>query len=155
MTLGAVSIDKAVKELIDYKKTLRNKAERLVRLLTEQGVSLAQMNASFMSIYDTGALVKGIESRYEGAVGFVSSTAAHSCFCEFGTGIIGAQNPHPDVAILGWRYDVNNHGDLGWWYIGRDGKAHWTKGMPSRPYMYETAKMMEKFVAPLAKEAFK
>ena len=155
MTLGAVSINKAVKELVDYKKAMCSKAERLVRLLTEQGVSLAQMNAAFMSIYDTGALVSGIESRYEGAVGFVSSTAAHSCFCEFGTGVMGQRNPHPDVALLGWRYDVNSHGDLGWWYIGQDGKAHWTKGMPSRPYMYETAKMLEKFVVPLAKEAFK
>lgn len=155
MSLGASSIDKAIKELNTCKKELQAKAERLVHLLTEQGVSLAQMNADFMSIYDTGALVRGIVSRYEGKVGFVSSTAAHSCFCEFGTGVMGQRNPHPDVALLGWRYDVNGHGDLGWWYTGADGQSHWTKGMPSRPYMYETAKMLEKFVVPLAREAFK
>lgn len=143
MTLGAASIDKAIKELNAYKKELQAKAERLVHPLTEQGVSLAQMNADFMSIYDTGALVNGIVSRYDGKVGFVSSTAGHSAFAEFGTGIAGQRSPHPDVALLGWRY------------TGADGKSHWTKGMPSRPYMYETAKMLEKFVVPLAKEAFR
>lgn len=155
MRLNTASINTAIKELTAYKKKIEAKAERLVYLLTEQGVSLAQMNAAFMSIYDTGELVNGITSRYAGKVGFVSSTAAHSCFCEFGTGIMGQRNPHPDVALLGWRYDVNGHGDLGWWYTGADGKPHWTKGMPSRPYMYETAKMLEKFVVSLAREAFR
>lgn len=108
-----------------------------------------------MDIYDTGELMRGIESQYKGKIGFVVSTATHSIFCEFGTGIVGAQNPHPEVAIAGWRYDVNEHGQLGWWYIGRDGKSHWTKGMPSRPYMYETAKMLRSMVVPLAKEVMR
>lgn len=112
-------------------------------------------HTQIMFIYDTGELMRGIESQYKGKIGFVVSTAAHSIFCEFGTGIVGAQNPHPEVAIAGWRYDVNEHGQLGWWYIGRDGKSHWTKGMPSRPYMYETAKMLRSMVVPLAKEVMR
>lgn len=155
LKLNDASIAQAIKEVKAYQKKVEAAAGKLTKSLTEQGVSLAQLNASYMNIYDTGELMRGIESQYKGKVGFVVSTATHSIFCEFGTGTVGAENPHPEVAIAGWRYDVNNHGELGWWYIGRDGQAHWTKGMPSRPFMYDTAQMLRQMVVPLAKEAIK
>jgi hypothetical protein len=155
LKLNEDSIAQALKGVKAYQKKVESIADKLTHALTEQGVSLAQLNASYMNIYDTGELMRGIESQYKGKVGFVVSTATHSIFCEFGTGIVGAENPHPEVAIAGWRYDVNNHGELGWWYPGRDGKYHWTKGMPSRPFMYDTAQMLRQMVVPLAKEAIK
>lgn len=153
--LNEASIDDAIREIRAYRDKVQKAADEIVYKLTEQGVSLAQLNASYMDIYDSGELVKGIESQYSGGKGFVVSTATHSIFCEFGTGVVGANNPHPEIAIAGWSYDVNQHGELGWWYIGRDGQAHWTKGMPSRPYMYETARMLRNMVVPIAKEVFK
>lgn len=73
----------------------------------------------------------------------------YATFVEYGTGIVGKGNPHPKAA--GWVYDVNAHGVKGWWYpttnddpnpytrVGSDGILRaWTKGMPSRPFMYET-----------------
>lgn len=153
--LNEASVDAAIRAVRDYQKKVQNAADEIARRLTEQGVSLAQLNASYMNIYDSGELVKGIESQYSGGSGFVVSTATHSIFCEFGTGVVGANSPHPDIALAGWSYDVNQHGELGWWYIGRDGQAHWTKGMPSRPYMYETARMLRNMVVPIAKEVFK
>lgn len=155
LKLNDASIAQAIKEVKAYQKKVERLADNLTHALTEQGVSLAQLNASYMNIYDTGELMRGIESQYKGKVGFVVSTATHSIFCEFGTGIVGAENPHPEVAIAGWRYDVNNHGELGWWYIGKDGQAHWTKGMPSRPFMYDTVQMLRQMVVPMAKEAIK
>lgn len=155
LKLNEASITQAIKDVRAYQKKVEKAADELTHRLTEQGVSLAQLNASYMNIYDTGELMRGIDSQYKGKVGFVISTATHSIFCEFGTGIVGAENPHPEVAIAGWRYDVNNHGELGWWYIGRDGQSHWTKGMPSRPFMYDTAQMLRQMVVPMAKEAFK
>lgn len=153
--LNAASVDAALKAVKEYQRKVQDSADEIARKLTEQGVSLAQLNASYMNIYDYGELVNGIESQYSGGKGFVVSTATHSIFCEFGTGVVGANSPHPNIAIAGWSYDVNQHGELGWWYIGRDGQAHWTKGMPSRPYMYETAKMLRNMVVPIAKEVFK
>lgn len=35
------------------------------------------------------------------------------------------------------------------------GAKHWTKGMPSRPYMFDTAQMMRKQVPQMAKELLK
>lgn len=154
ITFRLGEIDRAIKEVKEYRNSLVAKADRLTRLLTEQGVSLAQLNASYMNIYDKGDLMNGIISRYDGKIGLVVSTAKHSVFCEFGTGVVGSGSPHPNVAILGWKYDINNHGELGWWYPADDGTYHWTAGMPSRPYMYETAKMLRQFIVPLAKEAF-
>ena len=129
LKLSTDSINQALKEVKAYQKKVEKAADDLVRRLT------AQLNASYMDIYDTGELMRGIESQYKGKIGFVVSTATHSIFCEFGTGIVGAQNPHPEVAIAGWRYDVNEHGQLGWWYIGRDGKSHWTCTRPLRCYV--------------------
>lgn len=155
LKLNEASISQAIKEIRAYQKKVERLADNLTHRLTEQGVSLAQLNASYMNIYDSGELMRGIESQYKGKIGFVVSTATHSIFCEFGTGTVGAENPHPEVAIAGWRYDVNNHGELGWWYIGKDGQAHWTKGMPSRPFMYDTAQILRQMVVPMAKEAIK
>ena len=75
-----------MKEVKAYQKKVEKAADDLVRRLTEQGVSLAQLNASYMDIYDTGELMRGIESQYKGKIGFVVSTAAHSIFCATGKG---------------------------------------------------------------------
>lgn len=123
--------------------------------LVEQGVELAKQNADYMSIYDTGELVDGIIPEFRDGKGYVVSSAPHSAFCEFGTGIRGAESPHPEPGLAGWKYDVNNHGEEGWWYMGDDGEWHWTAGMPSRPYMYNTAQALKDLIVPSAKEVFK
>ena len=66
LKLNDQSINQALKELTAYKKKVDAAGENLTHSLTEQGVSLAQLNASYMSIYDTGELVNGIESQYRG-----------------------------------------------------------------------------------------
>ncbi len=45
-------------------------------------------------------------------MGFVACECGYAVYVEFGTGVKGKGSPHPDVAILGWKYDVNNHGEL-------------------------------------------
>lgn len=154
--LSTQSVKKAIRELKQYKKDIEIKACQLVKLLTSQGIRLAQLNASYMGVYDSGELVKGIIGQANSKVGVIKSTAPHAVFCEFGTGVVGTKSPHPAISLLGWRYDVNNHGELGWWYFDKKAnKARWTKGMPSRPYMYETSELLKQFVIPLGKDAFK
>ena len=154
LKLNTESLNRALKELKAYQKKVDAAGQNLTHSLTEQGVSLAQLNASYMSIYDTGELVRGIDSQYQGEKGYVVSAAPHSAFCEFGTGIVGATSPHPNPSLAGWKYDVNQHGEEGWWYW-KDGEWHWTAGMPSRPYMYDTAQMLRQMVVPTAKEVLK
>lgn len=154
LKLNTESLNRALKELKAYQKKVDAAGQNLTHSLTEQGVALAQLNASYMSIYDTGELVRGIDSQYQGDKGYVVSSAPHSAFAEFGTGIVGATSPHPNPTLAGWKYDVNQHGEEGWWYW-KDGEWHWTAGMPSRPYMYDTAQMLRQMVVQTAKEVLK
>lgn len=154
LKLNTESLNRALKELKTYQKKVDAAGQNLTHSLTEQGVALAQLNASYMNIYDTGELVRGIDSQYQGGKGYVVSSAPHSAFCEFGTGIVGATSPHPNPTLAGWKYDVNQHGEEGWWYW-KDGEWHWTAGMPSRPFMYDTARMLRGIVIKSAKEVLK
>ncbi|MGN1108684.1 MAG: hypothetical protein ACI4RK_04810 [Oscillospiraceae bacterium] len=65
------------------------------------------------------------------------------------------------------KYDINQHGELGWWYptdsadpnpykyTAKNGTTYaWTRGMPSRPFMYETAQMLRASVVPVARSVF-
>lgn len=161
LKLNLDSVEEVLQGITGYEKKVKTAGYELTRQLTEQGVSLAQQNASYMDIYDSGELVNGIEAEYVGfgrttktAAGKVHSTARHSAFCEFGTGVVGAGSPHPDP-MPGWIYDVNEHGEEGWWYYDKNGNKRWTKGMPSRPYMYDTARMLRNMIVPTAKEVLK
>lgn len=75
----------------------------------------------------------------------------YAMFVEFGTGVVGEDNPHPNPSMSNWIYDINEHGESGWWYQSRENDPNptkyitksgqwlaWTKGMPSRPFMYLT-----------------
>lgn len=158
--LSESGIDSVLKSIKEYQSKLKSAAPEIVKRLTEQGVSIAKQNASYMDIYDSGELVNGIQAEYAGAfgvntaVGKVHSTAPHSAFCEFGTGVVGQGSPHPNPRP-GWVYDENQHGEEGWWYYNDQGEKRWTKGMPSRPYMYDTARMLRNMVVPTAKEVLK
>ena len=155
LKLNTESLNRALKELKAYQKKVEQAPQKLIEHLTEQGVEIAKMNVQDMNAYDSGELYNSIHAESSGNVGYVIADAAHAAFVCFGTGIEGANNPHPNIAIAGWKYDVNEHGELGWWYIGRDGRAHWTKGMPSRPYMYNTAQQLRQMVIPAAREVLK
>lgn len=76
-------------------------------------------------------------------------------YVEFGTGVVGSRTPHSLMSSMS--YDANGHGDAGWWYPTdeSDPNPHkwtdpggtlraWTRGMPSRPFMYETMLWLQK-----------
>ena len=90
-----------------------------------------------------------------GASYYIYTACPWAKFVEFGTGIVGSENSHPDTSIVGWKYDTNNHGEKGWHYF-KDGAWHWTQGMPSRPFMYNTASELRSMntIADIAREVF-
>lgn len=156
--LSQKSIDKAVQRLTEYTGEINDKCNHLAKILAQKGVQTARMKiAQFDAIY-TGELLESIN--YEkgaviqnGSEWIVYTDCPYAKFVEFGTGIVGKKNPHPDTSIIGWKYDVNEHGEAGWFYY-RDGEWHWTKGMPSRPFMYETAIELMQVITKTAKEVF-
>lgn len=44
---------------------------------------------------------------------------------------------------IGWKYDVNEHGEKGWVYLKEDGTFGWTKGIPAQKKFYQACKRVE------------
>lgn len=156
--LSKESIQKATERLTRYADDLSDKCTMLTKKLADKGIQTARMKiANYDAVY-TGQLLESIN--YErgatiqhGDEWIVYTDCIWGKFVEFGTGMVGKNNPHPDTSIVGWKYDVNEHGEYGWHYF-RDGAWHWTKGMPSRPFMYETAAELRQEIVKTAKEVF-
>lgn len=155
--LNSNSISDAIKQLENYSKKVSNLETELTKELTLEGVELAKSFAAYMDAYDTGELVRSIHDEFSDNVGYVRTSAPHAAYVEFGTGIKGAASTHPDLNKVapGWTYDKNQHGVYGWAYIGDDGKLHFTQGMPSRPFMYYTAKQLRRLVPDFATKLLK
>ena len=146
LTLSASGIDDAIQQIQEYADKVESASEKIVESLAKDGAEIAADYAMFSNAYDSGELVAGIVPEVDGNKGRIHSTAPHSAFVEMGTGIKGADSPHPSGAYPGWDYDQNHHGEAGWEYIGADGKKHWTQGMPSRPFMYATGQDLHEAV---------
>jgi len=152
--LSEESIKAAIKELDKYKRELDEKAKTLVQRLIEAGVEIAKQEVLALGAFDSGELHGSLDGLMytDGARGIIFTNCGHAAFVEFGTGVVGAGSPHPTMP---WQYDVNEHGEAGWvYYDEKQGRFRWTKGIPSRPYMYLTARQLEERVEAIAREVF-
>ena len=126
----------------------REAVKRLTQLGYEYMMTIVKM--------ESGNLADSITWEYDEAnnVGKIKVGAKYAIFVEYGTGIRGKSSPHPEP-IAGWVYDVNEHGEAGWWYPTtasdpnptkkrtQDGTwiAH-TKGQPASAFVYKTREYM-------------
>lgn len=156
-SLNEKDIDRAIKEIQQFKKEFQTKCERLVEALTDYGVEVAKVQVAELDAWYTGELMQSIEGYFSPThgVGIIKAGAYYAAYVEFGTGVVGSQSPHPNPQ--GWQYDVNAHGDEGWIYYDDDGggKFRWTKGFKSRPFMYNTARELERECKRIVSEVFK
>ena len=158
MTLDPESISAALKTVKDLHGWLSDALAELARYLTEErGKEIAQMHVVQFNAVDNGTLHDSIEGKYDTKAhsGKLSANVEYAAYVEFGTGIVGAEEPHPDAKNQGWDYDRNHHGNAGWYYPSENGKwipkegkykgkrMAWTKGQPARPFMYSTMLELE------------
>ena len=144
MKLTTRSIEDAIREVKEYKRKLNDRVKALIRELVDKGVEIAKAQVRELGAVYTGQLEESITGFFdeETGLGIIRTDCPYAIYVEFGTGVVGKRNPHPEP-IEGWQYDVNEHGDKGWWYFNeRDQKWHWTKGMVSRPFMYNTLQLL-------------
>lgn len=156
--LSPKEIQSAIRQIEQYKLDLKRKCQLLVEALTEKGVEIAKFNVQNLGAYYTGELEASIDGYYSPAlgVGIIYAGSWYACYVEFGTGIRGMEGQHTKAGELGWVYDVNDHGENGWVYFNdRDGQYHWTDGMPSRPFMYDTVRQLDGICEEIAKVVFK
>ena len=149
-------IDRAIGEVEKFKQDFQRKCNLLVQALTEYGLEVARVQVVQLGAWYTGELLSSIDGYFSPTygVGIIKAGAYYAAYVEFGTGVVGSSSPHPDPQ--GWQYDVNAHGDDGWvYYDDYSGEFRWTKGFKSRPFMYNTARELEKECKRIALEVFK
>ena len=144
ITLTPESLQKAIDEVEKFQKDLSHALAELASRLMEQGVEVAKMEIAQMHAVYTGDMYDNTYGFYNWNThtGVIIVDVPYAVYVEYGTGIVGAWNPHPQAGELGINYGVN-HGYEGWVYKGDDGKFHWTQGMPARPFMYNTLRDLE------------
>lgn len=157
MTLGASSIDKAIKELNAYKKELKRKTEALIDAMVQYGEDYA-INA--VGHVRTGETLTSIEGYRKGNVGVIVA-GGNAIWLEFGTGVrhngAAGSSPHPKGAELGMT--IGGYGDGhganpgGWWYYDETGLKH-TYGIEANMFMYKTGQELRMVFPKLAKEVF-
>ena len=155
LRLNETDIDRAISEIEEFKKEFIRKCNELVAVLTEEGAEIAKLKVVELDAVYTGELMNSIDGYYSPTynVGIIKAGAYYAAYVEFGTGVVGSRSPHPNPD--GWQYDVNSHGDEGWvYYDDESGKFRWTKGFKSRPFMYNTARQLEKECERIAQEVF-
>ena len=160
------SVKNAIKDLNKYKKDLERNSHLLVQKLTDMGAKLVRVKIVNMGAYYSGELLSGASGYYSPSLnaGFVKVASDHVAFVEFGTGIVGQNNPHTNgeyLALASWSYAsgtkifTTQDGRVGWIYPTDDGGFRFTEGMKSRPFMYETALELQREFPRIAKEVFR
>jgi len=147
------SMDKLSKKLHDFPNRIERArvaaiaeletriVDRLIKELTLLGLGGSNLASSIEIVRVRDGII-------------INMGAEYAMYVEFGTGLVGANNPHPNPSFNGedWEYDVNEHGEKGWWYpttaddpnptkkysASEDMWFAKTKGMPARPFMYNT-----------------
>ena len=124
--------------------SLHEIGERVKNHLIEELCEMGLCDSSFINQIVVKQYGKGLS---------VYVTSQHMMYVEFGTGIVGSNDPHPNTSFMdeSWEYDINHHGEKGWWYpttsrdknknkkVGANGQLYaFTKGQRSRPFMYNT-----------------
>lgn len=148
------NIDDAIRQIEEYEKKVQQNIKDFLSKLLESGVEIAKTKIMELGAIDSGELQNSLKYTLykEGNKGIIFSDCKHACFVEFGTGIRGSADPHP---TLPWAYDTEGHGEDGWYYYDtEEDRIRFTKGMPSRPFMYETGKDLERKAVEIAREVF-
>lgn len=135
-----IDLNNITKSIVDFKKV-----EKAIDRGIEKGqliisTELAKKMISYLGEFGLGGsnLAGTIQVIPEGTGFTITVGADYGIYVEYGTGIVGASNPHPHP----WAYDTHQtpeaHKNGGWFYKGDDGRRHWTAGQPSKPFMYLT-----------------
>lgn len=156
--LSSASIAECARKLEFYSKhTIDRKVEQLVGRMLKEGETYA-INA--VGHFDTGETMSSVVAYREGSHGIIA-VGGNAIWIEFGTGVEynGGGYNHPKAAELG----MSAHGTYGkglgadpngWVYRDDDGNYHHTKGIPTNPFMYNTAQMLRNECRNWAKEIF-
>ena len=142
------SIEKAISSVKQTKQAMKGISREVMQELVDLGVEKAKQLCPLYS-----------GETYDSITGYVTEdgkgvivAGGNAAWIEFGTGIKGANEPYPgDPKMMKGATPYNGYmsgdqiyepkdGRIGWnYYDEKAGKWSFKEGMPSRPFMWETA----------------
>lgn len=161
--LTSKSLRQLIKDLQAYKDSMEVRCDEFCRRLAELGLETA---VSIVPV-ETGTLKSNLGLVRQGERDYlVVADDEVAAFVEFGTGVVGENDPYPDPEVLSeasWEYrfgEKNNPAahdpnDMGYWYwLGDSGSWIRWNGRKPAAFMLGAAGTMRANVAKVAKEVF-
>jgi len=166
--LNEQSIDRAIKEVNDYKKWLVDKTKEFLKALADEGVTIASAKFGEATYDGTNDVTCMMENRGENKVAVMAIGGA-TLFIEFGTGVRYPDN-HPEAAENGmvrgeYGYKLGRL-EKGWRYTGEPGsngevitkgkhagEVH-TYGNPANMSMYQTVRELQDKFEEIARRVY-
>lgn len=162
------NLDKAIKQIEDYRKYLQRKQKLLMERLAEIGINSATIsfqNALYAGVNDV--VVEQTPTWIDDNKLVISAHGSSITFIEFGTGITYTSPEHPKAGELGFTrggYGKGRGKRKGWGYYGEPGNIGtpikdkpglvFTRGNPASRSMYDAGKQMREQITTIAKEIF-
>lgn len=164
--LDETSIDRAIREVRQYRRTLLQKLDLLRERVAER-IAWSAAHGFAVALADDrlGEDAPRSDVRVsvtgDGKVSIVLAEGEDAAFIEFGAGVAdngsAGSSPHPYGAELGLTigsYGKGNGRKRVWGFYGEDGELHFTRGTPAAMPMYRAAREAAEAVADLAREVF-
>lgn len=166
--LSVAGINKAIREVQNYKVWLKQRSGILLDRLAQHGFSVASANFAKAAYDGTNDVSVSVEQRGDKARAVVA-IGASVLFIEFGTGVVYPDN-HPEAVEHGMRrgeYGEGHGKQHSWGYYGEPGTNGQvrtkkngaavviTQGNPANMSMYDTVKQLNELLPRLAKEVFR
>lgn len=157
MTLSESSIDKAIRKLEAYSRSLDAKANELCERLASMGAMYAEWN--FSGVLYAGDVDYHITvDKGENGTYYIKANGETVLFMEFGTGIRHGHG-HPLESEFGMgagTYPGQKHAldPKGWWFYQGDTKIHTYGNAPGMP-MYNAVQDLRREILQVAKEVFR
>lgn len=150
-SLSARSVKRLQRDLKKYQKDLNKKVEELMDCIGKRGIKVVKQNIRIYGAVMDGDLIDSIKYHVEKTDNknlkvVIEADSSHAIYVEFGTGQVGAEHPYkgnvPVVYAQGSFIRYNAETNRYFWYYFKNGKWHYTEGMPSRPFMLDSATML-------------
>lgn len=163
--LDTDSIEKAIKELKDYRNSIDVKMETFMQRIAQEGYELVTRNISDMGAVYSGELLSSVSEEHTPTTAIIRVDNDHAAFVEFGTGPYGSEMGYVGELPDGWEYNVGEHIGtyivngtpvVGWWYYDDVAqRMRFTEGLVSRPFMFNSAQELKlQRINMIAKEVF-
>ncbi len=174
--LGEKEIDRAIRELEQFKKDFRNKVDTYRKRIAEEiavqaslGFGSCVMDDVIGTVVD-GKMTRGGTTRrpevnvsfsHDNAISVVVADGEDAVWCEFGAGVYhngsAGMSPHPKGKELGFTigsYGAGKGKQQVWGYYDGNGDVVITRGTPASMPLYNAAQYVLRKSVEIAREVF-